>query len=57
MSLGYDIFVELPNYMFELVKIGVIGIVCLAVYVELNLLMKMDYAQELFKRLAERFKK
>lgn len=57
MSLGYDRFVELPKYMFELVKIGVIGIVCLAVYVELNLLMKMDYAQELFKRLAERFKK
>ena len=57
LSVGYDKFVELPKYVFELVKIGVVGIVCLAVYVELNLLMKMEYAEELFERLAARFKK
>ena len=57
MSLWYDRFVELPKYVFELVKIGLIGIVCLAIYVELNLLMKMDYAQELFNRLVAKFKK
>lgn len=57
LSVGYDKFVELPKYVFELVKICVVGIVCLAVYVELNLLMKMEYAEELFERLAARFKK
>ena len=55
MSIGYDRFVELPKYVFELVKISLIGLVCLAVYVELNLLMKMDYAEELICRLKGKF--
>lgn len=55
MSIGYDRFVELPKYVFELVKICLIGLVCLAVYVELNLLMKMDYAEELIGRLKGKF--
>ena len=57
LSLGYDRVVELPRYVFELTKICIIGVVCLAIYIELNLLMKMDYAQELFNRLAAKFKK
>ena len=57
LSIGYDKVVSLPKYVFELVKIFSIGAVCLAVYVELNLLMKMDYASELAQRLLSRFKK
>lgn len=56
IAYGYDKVVTLPKYVFELTKIGLIGIVCLAVYVELNLLMKMDYAEELIGRLAGKIK-
>lgn len=55
MSITYDKFIELPKYVFELSKIVVIGIVCIAMYVELNLLMKMDYAEELIGRLKGKF--
>ena len=41
----------------ELVRIVVIGILCLFVYAGLNLAMKMEYASELTKRVTERFKK
>lgn len=57
IAYGYDRVVTLPKYVFELAKIGLIGIVCLAVYVELNLLMKMDYAHELAQRLMCKLKK
>ncbi len=52
ISFAYDKFIELPKYVFELVKIFSIGIVCIVLYVELNLLMKMEYAEELVGRLA-----
>ena len=47
----YDKYFVLPKYVFELVKIGFIFILCMALYVPLNLLMKMDYASELAQRL------
>lgn len=47
----FDKFVLLPKYVFELVKIITVGIICLGIYIWLNILLKMDYAQELFERL------
>lgn len=47
----YDKYLELPKYVFELVKIGFIFVLCMALYVPLNLIMKMDYASELAQRL------
>lgn len=53
----FNEFVKLPKYVFELTKIGAVGLVCLFLYTCLNLLMKMDYAAELFVRLEQRFKR
>ena len=43
--------VELPKYAFEAAKILSIGTLCIVVYSILNLLMRMEYAQELVNRL------
>ena len=51
------IILKMPEFVYEILKISVIGILCLAVYTILNLLMKMEYASELTKRVTERFKK
>lgn len=51
----FDKFVLLPAMIFELVKISVIFILCLLIYVPLNLLLKMDYAVELTDRIKNRF--
>ena len=51
----YDKFITLPKIPFEIVKIGLIAIVCLGIYVPLNLLFKMEYAGELFNRLSAKF--
>ena len=51
IGFGYDRFVVLPKYVFEIVKIGFVGIVCIGLYTWLNILFKMEYAQELFNRL------
>lgn len=51
VGFGFDKFVVLPKYVFELVKVGVVGVLCLAIYVWLNIIFKMDYAKELFDRL------
>ena len=51
----YDKFITLPKIPFEIVKISLIAIVCLGVYVPLNLLFKMEYAKELFNRLSAKF--
>ena len=48
----YDKFVHLSKIPFETIKITLIAIVCLGVYIPLNLLFKMEYAGELFNRLA-----
>lgn len=53
-GLAFDRFIELPKYVFELVKIGVIGLLCLGIYTWLNIIFKMDYAKELFERLRAR---
>ena len=41
----------------ELIRIALIGMLCLAVYTGLNLAMKMEYAGELAKRVMEKIKK
>lgn len=50
----FDKLVILPKYIFELVKIFGAAIVCLTVYVPLNLVMKMEYANELLSRFKSR---
>ena len=46
-----DKFLHLPTISFEIVKISIIAIICLGIYIPLNLLFKMEYAGELFNRL------
>lgn len=41
----------MPKALYQILKICVIGFICLAVYTGLNLALKMDYAKELFNRL------
>ncbi len=47
----------LPKYVFEFIKIIFIFSICIFLYSLLNLLFKMEYANELKQRLTERFKK
>lgn len=49
--------IELPRYVFEFVKICSVGVVCFAIYLVLNLLLKMEYASELWVRLKQKIKK
>ncbi len=51
VAYGFDKFVELPKYVFELCKISTVAIVCFAVYTALNLLFRMEYATELKNRI------
>jgi len=53
----YDKFVVLPALIFGIVKILFIMILCVGVYVPFNLLMKMDYANELVDRLIGKLKR
>ncbi len=53
----YYHFVILPKGVFELFDIILVGITCLAIYIPLNIAMKMDYAQELFTRLIAKIEK
>lgn len=53
----YDKFVHLSKIPFELFKIMLVGIICLIIYIPLNLIMKMEYARELFSRLKSKFVK
>jgi len=50
-AVAFDKFIELPKYVFEIVKISSIGFMCLGIYIWLNIVFKMDYAQELFDRV------
>ena len=50
-AVAFDRYIELPKYVFEISKITTVCVVCLAVYVPLNLVLKMDYAGELFERV------
>ena len=56
-AFAYDRYIQLPAAAFELVKIGLIFVICMSVYVPLNLLMKMDYASELAERVFARLKR
>ncbi|MDD3436132.1 MAG: murein biosynthesis integral membrane protein MurJ [Candidatus Gastranaerophilales bacterium] len=49
-------FATLPTKVFELTKIISIGFLCIACYIFLNLLYKMDYAIELKDRLLAKIK-
>lgn len=42
--------VYLPKYIFELVKIIIVTILCTGIYTALIVILKMDYAQELINR-------
>ena len=42
---------DLPKYIFEIVKIVVVMILAMGIYTALNLLFKMDYARELVNRI------
>ena len=50
-GIVFDKFVVLPKYFFEIVKITVVSVICIGIYIWLNILFKMDYAKELFERL------
>lgn len=52
-----DTISRLPKYTYEIIKIFVIGTLCLAMYTGLNIAMKMEYANELITRITERLKK
>ncbi len=47
----FDLIIHLPKYIHEIVKLITIGVLCLVVYVPLNLIFKMEYAEELLDRL------
>ena len=50
-AFWYDKFVVMSKIPFETLKIILVGIVCLGVYIPINLWLKMEYANELFDRL------
>ena len=54
-AFKFDMIISLPKVSFEIVKITLIAIICLGVYIPLNLLFKMEYADELFNRLSAKF--
>ena len=56
-AVQYDSLVVLPKFMFEFCKIILVAIICLAVYIPLNLFFKMEYAKELFARLGNKFQR
>ncbi|MCQ2789738.1 MAG: murein biosynthesis integral membrane protein MurJ [bacterium] len=55
-GIMFNNYVDLPNGLFEIVKIISIGLLCGIVYVLLNLVLKMEYAQELLSRVVVKIK-
>lgn len=51
-AFEFDKFVHLAKIPFEIIKITFIAVVCMVIYIPLNLLFKMEYAGELFNRLS-----
>ena len=47
----FDLIIHLPKYIHELVKIITVAVLCLVVYIPLNLIFKMEYAEELLNRI------
>lgn len=56
-AYGVDKYLHLEGLMFLITKISLICLICLAVYVPLNLLFRMEYASELATRLKKRLQK
>ena len=48
---GFIDTITLPRYIFESVKIVIITILCFVIYFGLNLVLKMEYVDELVKRI------
>ena len=48
--------IELPKYIFESVKIIIVGFTCLILYTLLNYIFKMDYLRDVLSRISTRFK-
>lgn len=55
-GIMFNNYVDLPNGLFEIVKIISVGLLCGIVYVLLNLALKMEYAQELLSRVVAKIK-
>ena len=55
-AVFFDKFIELPKMLFEITKITSVGIICVVIYTGLNLLFKMEYAEELSSRLINKIK-
>ncbi len=55
-GIMFNNYVDLPNGLFEIVKIITVGLLCGIVYVLLNLALKMEYAQELLSRVVAKIK-
>ena len=51
-AFEFDKFVHLAKVPFEIIKITFIAVVCMIIYIPLNLLFKMEYAGGLFNRLS-----
>ena len=51
----FDKFIQISGLLILITKICVISIVCLGVYTSLNLILKMEYATELAKRIKNKF--
>lgn len=47
----FDLYAVLPKYIFEFTKITVVMLLCFVVYLLLNIVLKMQYADELLKRV------
>ena len=43
--------IALPKYIFETVKILTVGIACFGLYTIINILLKMEYAEEILNRI------
>lgn len=55
-SYGFDCYAHLPKLLFGVLKISTVGIICIIVYTALNLILKMQYAEELSERLINKIK-
>ena len=47
-------FFEFPKYIFETVKIVIVMLLCVTIYLLLNIILKMDYAKELINRVLKK---
>lgn len=51
----FDSAFTVSKLIFDVLKVSLTAIICPAVYIPLNLLFKMEYANELFNRLSAKF--